>query len=103
MLGSPVDSMELQPELIAGIEDFKRVVGYDRRRNSVNFATSGVTNTMGALTSAMCTLEPAKIPTMISAARGHMQSNPQSKLVLCVKYTDSINQFKELAGPGRVL
>lgn len=53
-------------------------------RNSVNFATSGVANTMGTLTSAMCTIERAKIPTMISAARGHMQSNLQSKIgVVC--------------------
>ena len=41
------------------------------------------------------------------SCQGHMQSNPQSKLVLCVNYTDSINQFKEeladLVLDGRVL
>jgi len=90
-----MDPPDMLPKLTAGIEALKRVVGYDPAKNSVNFATSGVANTMGALTSAMCTIERAKIPTMISAARKHLETHPQSKVVTCVNYTDSINELKQ--------
>ena len=86
---------DLLPKLMAGIESLKRVVGYDAAKNSVNFATSGASNTMGALTTALCAIERAKIPTMVVAAKRHLQDRPQCKLVVCVNYTDSIGELKE--------
>ncbi len=86
---------DMLPDLTAGIEALKRVVGYDSAKNSVDFATSGVTNAMGALTTALCSIERAKVPTMIVVARKHLQTRPQSKLVLCVNYKDSVNEMRE--------
>ena len=90
-----MDPPDLLPQLIAGIEALKRVVGYDPVKQSVNFATSGISNSMGALTTALCAIERAKVPTMICAARRYMQAHPGCKLVVCVNYTDSINKIIE--------
>ena len=90
-----MDPPEQLPQLIAGINALERVVGYDAAKNSVNFATSGVTNTMGALTTALCNIERAKIPTMTAAYSDFLQTHPNSKLVVCVNYTDSIRELKQ--------
>ena len=90
-----IEPPDLLPKLMAGIEGLKRVVGYDAAKNSVNFATSGVSNTMGALTTALFAIERAKLPSMITAAKRHLQDCPQCKLVVCVNYTDSISELRE--------
>lgn len=90
-----MDPPETLPKLVASIDALKGVVGYNSAKNTVDFATSGVTNTMGALTMALLAIERLKLPTMISAARKYLQGNPHSKLVVCVNYTDSINELRE--------
>lgn len=90
-----IDPPELLPRLIDGINDLKGVVGYDAARNSVNFAISGVSDTMGALTKALFAIERAKVPTMLKAAKDHLQTHPRHKIVVCVNYTDSVRELKE--------
>ena len=95
----PMTDPALLPDLMAGIQRLKRACGFDSKSNTVNFAVAGGTDSMAALTIALVAIERAKIPTLARVAADRLRAHPTAKVVLCVNYTDSVEELKGLLAP----
>lgn len=77
-----------------GIDQMKRITHFNEDDNTINFGTNGA-RVISMVTSAMMTIETAKIDLFERIARQHLNSNPNEKVVICVNYTDTINDLMD--------
>lgn len=88
----PADVKLLQ----TGISSLESACSFNRDEGTVNFAQTGGHGAMSAVTRALLQIETAKIQTIARVARGKLQSEPNVKVVICVNYTATVGDLKQL-------
>jgi hypothetical protein len=79
-----------------GISSLEKACSYNRETNTVNFAHTTAAGAMSAVTRALSQIETAKINTYARVAKEKLSSDPNIKVVICVNYTATVTDLKEL-------
>jgi hypothetical protein len=90
-LGEPT-SVEL---LAKGIKLLATSASFNHMNGTVNFGHNGVATLQG-ITRALIMIETAKIALFARAAKTQLENNPNQKVVICVNYTETINDLMNL-------
>lgn len=90
----PEDEMEI---LIKGIEMLKSVTRFDRRNGTVDHGNNGIA-ALRKIQRALTIIETSKIQLMVRVAKAKLASDPKMKVVICVNYTETINDLARELG-----
>ena len=84
--------------LKSGVEQLKKAASFNGANGTVNFTAGagGVAGAMSGITRAMLVIETGKINTFARIAAEALDALPQQKVVICVNYTDTINDLQRL-------
>lgn len=88
----PADIKLLQ----TGIGSLESACSFNREDGSVNFANTGGAGAMSAVTRALLQIETAKIQTIARVARAELEGDQSTKVIICVNYTATVGDLKEL-------
>lgn len=88
-----VDSNDLEL-LIQGVNKLAKVTHFNRHTETVEFGTDGL-GTFRQIITALVAIETAKISTMIRVAKTWLNNNPMGKMVICVNYTETLNDLAD--------
>ncbi len=91
----PDENLEL---LIKGVELLGKSTNFNKVLHTVNFSNYGIEGLQGVIR-ALTMIETAKIGLFARVARGALEMNPNQKVVICVNYTETINDLMTLLEP----
>jgi SNF2 family DNA or RNA helicase len=86
-----VDLLERGVALLSRTTRFNQVAG------TVDFGSNGIDSLRGVVR-ALTMIETAKISLFVRVAQTALEENPNQKVVICVNYTETINDLMELLG-----
>jgi hypothetical protein len=78
-----------------GVHQLGTSTQFNQDLNTVNFGTDGIESLMGIIR-ALTMIETAKISLFVRIAASALDENPNQKVVICVNYTETINDLMEL-------
>lgn len=88
----PDGNLEL---LIKGVELLGKSTNFNKVLHTVNFSNHGIEGLQGVIR-ALTMIETAKIGLFARVAQGALETNPNQKVVICVNYTETINDLMDL-------
>jgi len=81
--------------LVKGVELLGKSTNFNKVLHTVNFSNHGVEGLQGVIR-ALTMIETAKIGLFVRVAQGALENNSNQKVVICVNYTETINDLMEL-------
>lgn len=84
-------SLEDYKKIETAVETLKITCNYDDRTGKIEFKG---TNCLSTITKMLMVIESAKLDTMVRIVNEKIKSNANTKIVLCVNYTSSIDYLK---------
>lgn len=75
-----------------GVSLLKSSSNFNQTNDTINFGTNGI-GALANIQRALTMIETAKIPLLIRLAKQYLDKKPTNKLVICVNYTESINDL----------
>lgn len=84
--------------LVKGINLLSKSSGFDEANQTVNHGHNGIESLRG-ITRALMIIETAKINLFARVARLALEKDPNRKVVICVNYTETINDLMSLLAP----
>jgi len=81
--------------LMKGVELLRKTTHFNQTTNTVDFGNSGMESLQGIIR-ALTMIETSKISLFVRIAQSALDENPNQKVVICVNYTDTIDDLMEL-------
>jgi len=81
--------------LMKGVELLRKTTRFNQSTNTVDFGHDGIESLQGIIR-ALTMIETSKISLFVRIAESALEENPTQKVVICVNYTETINDLMEL-------
>jgi hypothetical protein len=81
--------------LMKGVELLRKTTRFNQTTNTIDFGHDGMESLQGVIR-ALTMIETSKISLFVRIAQSALDENPNQKVVICVNYTDTINDLMEL-------
>ena len=81
--------------LMKGVELLRKTTRFNQTTNTIDFGHDGMQSLQGVIR-ALTMIETSKISLFVRIAQSALDENPNQKVVICVNYTDTLNDLMEL-------
>lgn len=81
--------------LMKGVELLRKSTRFNQTTNTIDFGHDGMESLQGVIR-ALTMIETSKISLFVRIAQSALDESPNQKVVICVNYTESINDLMEL-------
>jgi len=81
--------------LMKGVELLRKATRFNHTTNTIDFGHNGMETIQGVIR-ALTMIETSKISLFVRIAQTALEENPNQKVVICVNYTETVNDLMEL-------
>lgn len=90
-----IENSNDRKQLVEGVKVLKEACLFNHEDDSINHGSNGI-NALKKIQKALMIIELAKVNTIARIVKYHLLSNNNMKIVICVNYTETINNLSSL-------